>query len=94
MGLGMRPGEARGLPLPPGMTPWKSHKYVVAARPLAEVRSPALVAEVDVAKLHAGLAAAQVDVDACARDPLWRRMMASAGWTEADLEVSLYVRFT
>ncbi|WAS99312.1 hypothetical protein [Nannocystis punicea] len=93
-GLGMRPRDASGLPLPDGMTPWKSHEYVVVARTLAEVRAPALTAEVELDELHAGLAGAQADIDACARGPAWQRMMASAGWTEADLEVKLYVRMT
>lgn len=92
VGLGMRPQDAADLPLPEGMTAWKPPRHVIVARPLAEVRSPALAAAVELEKLHAGLAAAQVEIDACARGPEWQRMMTRAGWTEADLEVKLYVR--
>ena len=92
-GLGMRPRDAADLPLPPGMTAWERPKYVIVARALAEVRSPALAAAVELEKIHAGLAAAQAEIDACARGPEWQRMMARAGWTEADLELKLYVRF-
>ncbi|MDC0667055.1 hypothetical protein [Nannocystis radixulma] len=76
------------------MTPWTNHKYVIVARTLAEVRSPALVAKVELEKLHAGLAAVQAEIDACSRDPLWQDMMTRAGWTEGDLEVKLYVRLS
>ena len=94
VGLGMHPRDARDLPLPEGMTPWKHHEYVIVARTLAEVRSPALAAAVELEKIHAGLAAAQAEIEACARGPEWQHMMARAEWTEVDLEVKLYVRFT
>lgn len=92
VGLGMRPRDAEDLPLPDGMTQWKNHKYVVVARPLAEVRSPAATAVVELDELHAALLAARSDIDAHARAPAWQAMMDRAGWSEADLEVQLYVR--
>ncbi|MFY0531839.1 hypothetical protein [Nannocystis pusilla] len=92
VGLGMRPRDAEDLPLPDGMTQWKSHKYVVVARTLAEVRSPAVTAVVEPDKLREALLVARSDIDAHARAPAWQRMMTRAGWTEADLEVQLYVR--
>lgn len=76
------------------MRAWKEAGYVIFGRPLAEVRAPALVAEVDLDEVYAGMAAAQADLEAAARDPKWRRMMEQERWLEEWLTVQLYVRLT
>jgi len=92
VGLGMRPKDSKGLPLPEGVELWKSHRWHIAHRRVAELRAPEVTLEVDPGGLLAALEDAQREFLAAAQTPAWQKMVAAAGWTEVDLEVQLYVR--
>ncbi|MCA9639026.1 MAG: hypothetical protein KC420_23520, partial [Myxococcales bacterium] len=91
-GLGMRPRELKGLPMPRGMKLWKNPGWAILCAKLGEVRRPALTAEIAVEDIRRGAAEAQAAVDEAAQTPEWRRFLQEAEWGEHDLEVQLYVR--